>query len=185
MAAGAQPTNTAAPPSAPAGKPYVLAANDVILVEVYQEEDLRSNRRIGQDGTVNLPLIESVVLGGKTIDQATALIRDELAKDFLVNPRVTITVMEQAKRKFTVMGHVAKTGPYEFTGGETITLIQAIAMAGGPTTKGKLSKVTVARPVGNQFQIFEMDAESSARDPKARGFEIQPNDVITVPEKIF
>src|SRR5262249_18401978 len=99
---------TLQPSNAPAAQPstqssYVLCASDVVQVKVYQEDDLESKLRISRDGTTTFPLIGVINLGGKTVEQAAALIRDALAKDYLVNPQVTVTVLEYAKRRFTVL----------------------------------------------------------------------------------
>src|SRR5229473_3287093 len=91
----AQPTNIPARPGAPSTIPqavraasanYLLAANDIIHIKVYREEELDTTVRLAKDGTIIFPLIGSLQIGGKTTAQATALVRDLLAKDYLVNP---------------------------------------------------------------------------------------------------
>src|SRR5437868_1750838 len=72
-----------APPATPATPPpvqirppklYLLTPNDVVMLKVYQEEDLQAQVRINKDGTVTLPLIGQVKIGGKTIDEAAGQI---------------------------------------------------------------------------------------------------------------
>src|SRR5271163_4337160 len=77
---------------------YVLAPNDVVQIKVYQEDDLETKARVGQDGTISFPLIGVVHIGGKTVEQAGAVIREELKKDYLVNPQITLIVEEYSKR---------------------------------------------------------------------------------------
>src|SRR5436190_16845970 len=67
-------------------KAYVLAPNDLVLVKVYRQDDLESRVRISADGTTSFPLLGTINLGGKTLEEATAKLRDLLAKDYLVNP---------------------------------------------------------------------------------------------------
>src|SRR5437868_1138239 len=74
--------------------PYILGPNDIIQLKVYQEDDLDARERILQDGTVTLPLLGPVPLSGKTVERATALVRDLLAKDYLVHPQVMLSVAE-------------------------------------------------------------------------------------------
>jgi polysaccharide export outer membrane protein len=166
-------------------KSYVLAANDLIIVEVFQEDELKAERRIAEDGTISLPLIERVNVAGQTVDQATLLIRQKLAKDYLVNPQVTVTVREPRKKRFTILGEVQKPNAYEVSAAETITLLQAIGLAGGKTGKGNLSKVMVSRPskVGND--IFKLDVNAMSREEHAGQFEIKDGDTIVVGERFW
>ena len=171
------------PPSAP--QSYVLSPNDVVLVQVYQEPDLESRLHIGKDGTASFPMIGVVQIGGKTVDQAAMVIRDALDKDYLVNPQVTITVVEYAKRRFTVLGQVQKPGTYEIPKEESVTLLQAIAMAGGYTRLANRGGVTVTRTVGGKKATYTVDAKSAKIDADTRLFEILPEDTVIIPERIF
>ena len=145
---------------------------------------------VRSDGGVTVPLVGTVKIGGKTIEQAQSLIREQLLQGYLVNPRVTITVTEATKKSFYVLGQVAKPGPYPIAAGESITLVQAIAMAGGATSKGKLSGVIVKRPGPEKESVFsDLDVKAMQQGlTKGRDynqFDILPEDTITVPESIF
>jgi polysaccharide export outer membrane protein len=179
----AEPAATNSP--SPSPSTYVLTPNDVVEMRVYQEDDLLTKARIAQDGTVTIPLIGVVQIGGKTVEEATRLIRDLFDKDYLVNPQVTITVLEYAKRRFTVLGQVQKPGTYEIPGEEKVTLLQAIAMAGGYTRLANPSRITVSRTVGGQKATLVLDGKALALDPSAKPFLVMPDDVITVAERIF
>jgi protein involved in polysaccharide export with SLBB domain len=166
-----------------AARVYVLGPNDEVHIRVYQEEDLETRARIGQDGTITFPLLGSVNIGGRTLEQAAAVIRELLAADYLVNPQVSVAVSEYAKRRFTVLGQVQRPGAYEIPFEESITLVQAIAMAGGYTRLGAPWKITVQRTAGDRKQAFKLDAAAMARDKNAKPFEILPDDIITIGEK--
>lgn len=182
-AQAAEPAPTNAPLSSPAT--YVLTPNDVIEMRVYQEDDLLTKARIAQDGTVTIPLIGVVQIGGKTVEEATRLIRDLFDKDYLVNPQVTLTVVEYAKRRFTVLGQVQKPGAYEIPGEEKVTLLQAIAMAGGYTRLANPSRITVSRTVNGQKTTVVLDGKALALDTSLKPFFVMPDDIITVAERIF
>lgn len=182
-AQAAEPAPTNAP--APSPSTYVLTPNDVIEMRVYQEDDLLTRARIAQDGTVTIPLIGVVQVGGKTVEEATRLIRELFDKDYLVNPQVTLTVLEYAKRRFTVLGQVQKPGTYEIPGEEKVTLLQAIAMAGGYTRLANPGKITVSRTVAGQKTTLVVDGKALAVDTAAKPFFVMPDDVITVAERIF
>jgi polysaccharide export outer membrane protein len=183
-AEGTDPARSAAPePAAVATpRPYVLAANDLVLVKVYRQDDLESRLRISKDGTASFPLLGTVKLGGKTVEEAKTLIRDLLAQDYLVDPQVTVTVLEYAKRRFTVLGQAQKPGSYEIPGEESINLLQAIAMAGGFTRLASIGKITITREVGDKKVTTVLDGGDTAR---CSSFAIQPEDTITIPQRVF
>jgi len=191
-----QPTNLPVPPrpNAPGTAPaaikaastnYLLSANDVIHIKVYREEELDTTVRLAKDGTIIFPLIGSLQVGGKTTDQATGLIRDLLAKDYLVNPQISLSIVEFAKRRFTVLGEVQRPGAYDMPEDQSLNLLQAISMAGGYTRLASPGKITVQRQEGEKRLILSLDAKSMAKDKNTKVFEIAPEDTITVGESIF
>jgi polysaccharide export outer membrane protein len=169
----------------PALQTYVLCPSDVVQVKVYQEDDLESKLRISRDGTTTFPLIGVINLGGKTVDQAATLIREELAKDYLVNPQVSVSVLEYAKRRFTVLGQVQKPGTYEIPNEESVFFLQAIAMAGGYTRLANRGNVMVTRTIAGRKTAVSLDVNHAASDPNTPQFTILPDDIITVSERIF
>jgi polysaccharide export outer membrane protein len=164
---------------------YLLSPNDLVNLKVYQEDDLETKFRIAKDGTASLPLIGQVAIGGKTVDQASKLIHDLFNKDFLVNPQINLTVVEYAKRRFTVLGQVQKPGSFEIPNEETVTLLQAVAMAGGYTRLANPSKITVSRSGNGQKTTAIVDGRAMAKDPATQSYLIQPDDTITVAERLF
>jgi polysaccharide export outer membrane protein len=181
---------TAPPPSAivappPLRKAYHLAANDVVQVSIYQEADLDARVRIARDGSVTLPLLGDVKLAGLTVEEATGFIRDKFKDGYLVNPQVSVTITEYAKRRFTILGKVQRPGTYEMPDEQTVTLLQAVAAAGGYAGSAREKAIAVNRMLGDKKVVLYVDAEAMARNKDAPSFDIQPDDVITVPEKIF
>jgi polysaccharide export outer membrane protein len=154
-------------------------------MRVYQEDDLETKVRISRDGTASFPLIGVVKIGGKTVAQAAALIRERLDKDFVVNPQITLTVTEYAKRRFTVLGQVQKPGSYEIPNEEQVTLLQAIAIANGFTRLANPSRIVVTRMGGDRQVHYSLDAKAMANDPTTKPFLVLPDDTITVAERIF
>jgi polysaccharide export outer membrane protein len=164
---------------------YVLAPNDVVQIKVYQEDDLETKARVAQDGTISFPLIGVINIGGKTVEQASNLIREKLDKDYLVNPQITLIVAEYSKRRFTVLGQVQKPGSFEIPSEESVTLLEAIAMAGGYTRLADRAHVRVARMAGGKTTTVMIDTKRAADDPKTMSFQVLPDDTITVTERFF
>src|SRR5437588_2368040 len=89
----------ALPPGVSAPSGYILSANDQVAVEVFGEEDLRTNGRLNGEGNLSVPLLGSVHLGGLTLTQAATRLTDLYARDYLVNPRVNVMLVGYAKRQ--------------------------------------------------------------------------------------
>ena len=164
------------------GSVYRISPNDLVHIKVYQEDDLETKLRVSADGSATFPLLGSVHLGGKSVDEATALIRRELARDYLVNPQVTLVVLEYSKKRFTVLGQVFKPGSYEIPSEETVFLPQAIALAGGFTRIARKSKVLLTRQAGGKATTIIIDATSRSASGDPQTFQILPGDTITVEE---
>lgn len=171
--------------AAPLLKLNVLRPNDVVWVKVYQEDDLETKAAVDKDGFITMPLLGPVQVGQKTAEEATGLIRSLYAKDYLVNPRVSVTLIERARLRFTVMGQVQRPGTYEFPDNESLNLLQAIAMAGGYTRLGAPSKVGLQRMQDGKPVVIPLNAELMSKDKQAKPFELMPDDIITVGERIF
>lgn len=178
-------TNALVPGATNARPDYILAPNDIVTVKVYQEDDLDAKVRISKDGSIVLPLLGQVTIGGKTREQAARLIRDLLAEKYLVNPQVSLDIAEYSKRRFTVLGQVQRPGTFEMPGDESVNLLQAISMAGGYTRLGAGNRVTVQRVDNGENKSIKLDADSMAKEKGVKIFEILPDDTITIGEKIF
>jgi polysaccharide export outer membrane protein len=164
---------------------YRLAANDLLAVRVYDEPDLAAEVRLAGDGTAIFPLIGSVSLRGKTIPQATEVIRERYMAGYLVNPQVSLIIQAYAKRTFTVLGQVQKPGLYEIVGDEAISLLQAVGMAGGYTRIADPGNITVRRTDGGQDQIMRLNGRRMAKGDQSADLVVKAGDVITVGESIF
>jgi polysaccharide export outer membrane protein len=175
----------AAEPDEGGATDYRLAPNDVVEIKVFQENDLDSTLRVSKDGTITFPLIGSVNLGGKTPQDAALTIKAALAKDYLVNPQVNVTVVEYAKRLFTVLGQVQRPGSYDLPDRDTLTLIQAIGMAGGYTRIADPGKITLKRTVDGKQSLMHLNGKKMANGSTESAFAIESGDIITVGESIF
>ncbi|MCX6952884.1 MAG: polysaccharide export protein [Verrucomicrobia bacterium] len=165
---------------------YVLQPSDLLKVQIFQEEDLTREVRISQEYTISLPLIKTVDLTGKTKAQAEELIRSLYARDFFVNPQVTVNVLEYVPRKVSVLGQVNTPGAVLFFQEQGLTLIDAISKAGGFTRLARKKEVTLKRtePDGTT-KTFTINCEELTKGATNSTWPLQPNDVIDVPERIM
>jgi polysaccharide export outer membrane protein len=170
--------------SAPAG--YTLSPNDQVAVEVFGEDDLRTNGRLNPEGNLSVPLLGSIHLAGLTLTQAAAKLTELYGRDYLVNPRVNVMLLVFAKRRFSILGQVNRPGSYEMPDSSPggIDLLEAVAMAGGYTRIAAPERIAVLRHNTSGDQIFKVNAK---RFTKGSGgsFRVVPGDTITVGESIF
>jgi len=164
---------------------HVLVPGEFIQIKVFQEPDLDTAVRIPGDGRVTLPLIGEVALTGQSVQQATRLIHDRLQARFLVNPQVSIAVLEPVKRLFTVLGQVQRPGTYRFAEQQNLDLLQVIGIAGGYTRLADPGRITVKRRIDGSEKIMRLDGKRLARAESAEPFAIESGDVITVGERLF
>jgi protein involved in polysaccharide export with SLBB domain len=177
----------ALPPGVSAPSGYILSANDQVAVEVFGEDDLRTNGRLNGEGNLSVPLLGSIHLAGLTLTQAASRLTDLYARDYLVNPRVNVMLIGYAKRRFTMLGQVNRPGSYEMPDGspEGIDLLEAVAMAGGYTRIAAPERVSVRRHSNSgRDEIIRVDAKRLARGDRGN-FTVLPGDAITVGESIF
>lgn len=169
-------TAQAIPPS------YKIGIGDVIAITVYQEDDLSCSARVAEGGLIPLPLIGNVRVGGMSVSEATNEITAKLRDGYLVNPVVSISMVEQSKATITILGQVAKPGSIELPANGSTSLLEAIGLAGGFTRTASPSKITVKRKTG---QIEKVSAKEQSTSGTGPVFIILPGDVITVPESLF
>ena len=185
-AAPAAPANAAASPTITnAAGDYVLAPADTLEMTIFRETDLSTRSRVASDGTVQLPLIGDVKVAGMTVRAARELIRKRYDADYLVDPQVYLNVVDYAQRKFTILGQVGKPGTYELPGGASLSLLQAVGIAGGFTRTADRGKVIVKRQAkSGAEETFKLNAKKMAAEGK-NSFEVASGDVITVAESWF
>jgi len=163
---------------------YVLQPKDYIQITVYQEDNLTTVTRISAAGQITFPLIGQIQLGGLTVAQANQKIRSMLMDGYIRDPKVSLTVTYFATRTFTVLGQVQKPGAYEMPQQESVTLLQAIGLAGGFTNLAQPGNITVKRLEKGKEVLYKLDAKKM-QTSDAKQFYIAPDDTITVAESLF
>lgn len=150
---------------------YVLGTGDRIKLTVYGEADLSGEYEVGSTGIVALPLIGDVRVAGQPIRFFEQAVRKKLAEGYLRDPRVSAQVINY--RPFFILGEVSKPGSYPYVNG--MTVINAVALAGGYTYRADKSGATITR----------------AHDPEKKDTPaveeaiVAPGDIIRVPERFF
>jgi len=161
---------------------YKLAPNDRVRIAVFQEEDMTTEQQISKDGSVSVPLIGQVIVGGLSKGEAEKLIASKLSEKYLVNPQVTISILEYGLQKYTILGQVGQPGAYPVPlEQDTFTLPMAIAQAGGNTRIGNLRNVRIMRYNPGSISQFTVNVLA----PEGQQFVVLPGDLINVQETLF
>jgi protein involved in polysaccharide export with SLBB domain len=150
---------------------YELGSGDEIRVIVYGEEDLSGEFELDGSGIVAMPLIGPVSIGGRDVAEAERLISEKLADGYLVNPRVSIEVLNY--RPFYILGEVKKPGSYPYVNG--MTVLNAIALASGFTYRANEKKIVITRKVDGAEKKIDVGDTTL----------VMPGDIIRVPERFF
>jgi polysaccharide export outer membrane protein len=163
----------------------VLKVNDMVRVTVYKEDDMTTEARISKTGDIALPLLGNVHIAGETVAEAVADIHDRLDKDYIINPHVTLTIMEYAPQWVTVLGEVQKPSQVAIPPEGGLDLMGAIALAGGYSRTADPANITVVRIAGGQHQVLKVNAKKLAADSKSSTFVVLPGDTISVGESVW
>jgi polysaccharide export outer membrane protein len=115
---------------------YRLATGDTVYVRVYGEDDLTMRLAVPADGAAFYAFVGQVQLAGKTVDDLEQEITRKLKGDYLIDPRVSVTIAEY--RNFYVQGAVARRGGFPWQPG--LTVRTAISLAGGLKERASGSK---------------------------------------------
>ena len=156
---------------------------------VFQHDDLNKQTEavsISQEYSVSLPLVGTLNLRGKTVRQAEALIREAYDRDYLVKPQVSVIVVKYADRSVNVIGNVTTAGRVQFPQERGLSIIEAIALAGGQTRLADLKKVKLTRKKENgDTEVQEIDVDALMKKGGRDAFPLQKDDVVFVPERIL
>jgi protein involved in polysaccharide export with SLBB domain len=150
---------------------YRLGPGDRVKVTVYGHEDLSGEFDVDSLGNISLPLIQDVAGSGLTVEEIEAAITDKLQPDYLKHPKVSVDVLTY--RPFYIIGEVKTPGSYPYVSG--MTIINAVALAGGYTYRARSKAILITRPEGEEQK--EIKAQSDT--------PVMPGDVIEVPERFF
>lgn len=122
---------------APVVEAYRLGAGDKLRITIYKEDDLSGEYEVDSSGNVSLKLIGSVPAVGRTLPELSKAIEAKLRDGYMLDPRVAIDVLNY--RPFYVLGEVNSPGSFPYVSG--ITVLKAIALAGGFTFRARTNKI--------------------------------------------
>lgn len=154
-----------------------IRSQDSLRISVLGFPDLSREFVVANTGTFQFPLIGVVNADGRTPVEISKEIADRLRGDYVVNPEVTVDVIEQPGRLVTVGGEVNRPGMHQAL--RSMSLLEAVALGGGTSDTAKLSEVLIFRTINGQRYIGLYDLRAIQRgnyvDP-----QVYAGDVIQV-----
>jgi polysaccharide biosynthesis/export protein len=165
---------------------YRINAGDDLEIYVWGEERLQRTVRVLPDGTFAFPLVGQVMAQGKLPQEVERIISDQLKDQYRGQvPQVTVSVKSPNGTQFAVMGRVKSPGT--FTPSRYVTILDALALAGGPAEFANLDNVLIVRKNGDQLtttrvRLSPIFKSGAGDDDVQRGAQrIEPGDTIIVP----
>ena len=152
---------------------YKLGVGDRLRVTVFDEPTLTGEYLVGASGAISLPLIAEVPAARSTPEELAKVITARLEQGgYLITPRVAVDVLNH--RPFFILGEVNKPGEYPYSG--DLTLLQAIARAGGFTARANKTSVVIRRPEWESARTVKLNEVPLL---------IAPGDTVTISEAFF
>jgi polysaccharide export outer membrane protein len=171
---------------------YIIGSQDQLKITVFDEPDLSTNYRVDTDGMITFPLIGRVPARGLTLNEFQDRLIARLAAGYIRNPQVRVEIDQYKSQSVFVIGEVRTPGKMTMTG--TMSLIEALAMAGSPTTAASNELVVVhpRRPTAEGSPTLpedDRDAETTRVNIKdlqvgkaGQNIVLQDGDTIYVPK---
>jgi protein involved in polysaccharide export with SLBB domain len=169
--AAADEQSAAVAAGAAADTQYRISPGDKLNIIVFGQEDVSGEFQVDGTGNITMPLLGQMAAAGRSVTQLQSEITAALDKDYIVNPRVSIEVLNY--RPFYILGQVNSPGSYPYVSGMDVR--QAIAIAGGFTRRARTSSVKVIRETAKGS--VEIEAKPDA--------PVLPGDTIEVDRRLF
>jgi len=173
------PAADTAPAAADEPGPYYVAPGDVLRIAVWKEPELSTDVFVRLDGMITVSVVGDVRAAGKTTEQIATEVRTKL-RSVLEVPQVTVTVTQAVSARFFVIGEVAVSGALPLTG--RITILQALALAGGFREFAKRDRIVVIRERrGERMAIVFNFRDLEAGINLEQNITVEAGDTLIVP----
>lgn len=171
---------------------YRVQSGDTLVIEVLEDPSLNRSTVVLPDGNFSFPFAGTLQAGGQTVPQIESAIRGAIAGNFANPPTVFVSVQPLEREDVTdgdlikiyMLGEVAVPGLVELESGSTI--LQAIAVAGGPSRFAATKRVQLRRTDSRTRQQSVTTINYKALTEGAalsRDIVLRDGDVILVPER--
>lgn len=156
-----------------------LGPGDMLRITIYGNADLTTETRVTSAGSISLPLVGDVQVGGISVSQAEKNIANLLENGgFIKKPQVNIVVLQVSSQQISVLGEVLKPGRYPID--RPSTLIELLAMAGGANQNGADIVTVISQKNGNTIRQ-EYNWRDLLRKEDGKDVPLTAGDTLYVP----
>jgi polysaccharide export outer membrane protein len=157
---------------------YRIGPEDMLRISVWKNEAMSSaSVLVRPDGMISLPLLNDVKANGLTALELRDVLTEKL-KEFVPNPEVSVIVSDIRSLKVSVMGEVARPGRFELR--SWVTVLDALALAGGFTQYASRSSIAILRADGATMKRIPFNYNKVA-DGQQENFYLRQGDIVLVP----
>lgn len=150
---------------------YRLGSGDKVRVNVFGEQALTGEFQVSGGGMISLPLIGDIKAAGLTVAEFQRSVEEGLKQGYLLDPKVSAEVLTY--RPFFVLGEVGSPGTYPYSNG--LTVLNAVATAGGFTYRADTKRVYIRRAGGGDEEVYHLTTSTA----------VAPGDTIRIGERFF
>ncbi|MBC3870106.1 polysaccharide biosynthesis/export family protein [Undibacterium oligocarboniphilum] len=164
--------------------PDVIGEGDQLLITVFGQPDMSADVLVGASGIITLPLVGVIEVKGKTASEVAMQFARKLEQgQYLLDPKVSVKVVQQISRSFSVLGEVLRPGRYPLQG--PVSMLEALSLAGGTTTRADKSlrvlrrKLSASATAPQEVLSLKLDLEEG-KNQTALMQSVLPNDVLII-----
>lgn len=158
---------------------YLLGPGDVLEISVWKDTALTKQVVVLPDGAISFPLVGEMVAAGKNVSQLKKELEEKI-QEYVPSPVISVMVQQVSSMLIYVIGKV--NNPGRFTMNANLTVLQALAMAGGLNPFAKESMIKIIREEQGNKQILNFDYnEIAKKNNLAQDIILKKGDVVLVP----
>ena len=178
-ASPAQAVAPGPPPVAAVPADYVIGPEDVLGIVFWREPDISGDVTVRPDGRITIPVVGEIPAAGLRPEQLQAQIATAAGK-YITDLNVAVVVRTINSRKVFVTGRVTTPGARPLVG--PLTVLQAIALAGGVTEYADAKNITILRSDNGRTETFKFNYRDVSKGRKLeQNILLRPGDTVVVP----
>ncbi|MGB7630924.1 MAG: polysaccharide biosynthesis/export family protein [Candidatus Deferrimicrobium sp.] len=166
------------PPGSQSDPSYRLGPEDQLRISVWDNKELTLDLVVRPDGKISMPLLQDVPAEGLTAAQLAANIQEGLSA-YIVNPEVTVIVLQVNAPKYYIIGYVTRPGTYPLRGDTSV--LQALALAGGLTQFASPRSIKLIRATRGRQEVRKINYYDLINDGGEGNYLLKSGDTIVVP----
>jgi polysaccharide biosynthesis/export protein len=166
---------------------YLIGVGDALAINVWRNPELSLNVPVRPDGKISMPLIGDVMAAGLSTEGLSKSITENLTT-YIRSPQVTVIVANPSssdfQRRVRITGAVQN--PQSIPYREGMTVLDLVLLAGGPNLYASGNKTKLYRKVNNELKVYPIKLDNLIKKGDvSTNYELQPSDIVTVPERNF